>query len=168
MMHTQHRMFWRYLHMFSGFISVPLVFCVIAIGIIRLSNHNQATKGIKQKPRPSSLSFRGKTLEDLNPIYTEQSIYDGVLPGTVAFLVFLEAMIWFEMAFRMGPWTPENLPQWSEDHVEHEFLAMVIGDIFVTCIVLAFVSIAARILDRSANEHTDKDENDERVNAHAI
>jgi hypothetical protein len=44
----------------------------------------------------------GKTIEDMNPIYTEQTIYESITPGLIGYLICLQGVEWVEMAFRMG------------------------------------------------------------------
>lgn len=104
--------------MFSGYITVPTVLVLIYLSASRLSRHQEATKGSKSRPRIASFSFRGlsltltflvsdihalgKSMEDLNPIYTEQTIYESILPGLVGYLICLQGVEWVEMAFRMG------------------------------------------------------------------
>jgi len=149
MLHDQVREYWRFMHMFSGFITVPLVLALIQLSINRLNNTVKASKGAMNRLRPSSLSFKNKSLEDLNPIYTELSCYDTVLPGFVSFLIFLQSITWYEMAFRMGwYWSGDNLPP-EVPHAHHAFLAQVIGDMFLVAAIMAFISLSCRIYDRS-------------------
>jgi len=160
MLHTQLREYWRYMHMFSGYITVPMVLCLVYMSISRLSRAQKANKGSKSRIRPATLSFRGKNLEDLNPIYTEQTVYDTVLPGFIAFLFCLQGIGWWEMAFRMGwYWAGDNLPP-EVEHAEHAFLAQVIADIFVSCLILGFVSIVSKMIDSDGH----KDDFDKEAN----
>jgi len=148
-LHTQLRKYWKFMHQFSGMLTVPLVLALIYMSSCRLTSYQKNNKKIKEKPRNSNISFRNKTTEDLNPIYTEQSIYDGIIPAFISFLLCLQGIGWYEMAFRMGwYWSGENLPP-EVHHAEHAFLAQVICDIFIVCFLFAFTSSIARSFDTS-------------------
>lgn len=99
-------------------------------------------------------------MEDLNPAYTDLSVYNTAWPGLVAFFLCLESMLWYEMAFRMGwyelpsrrrtkfnRWSGENLPP-EVPHAEHAFLAMFIGDVVMVLGIFALTSYIARSIDR--------------------
>lgn len=167
MFHTQLREYWAYMHIFSGYLTVPTVLALIYLSTSRLSRYQEATKGSKSRPRISSLSFRGKSMEDLNPIYTEQTIYEGILPGLVGYLICLQGVEWVEMAFRMGwYYSGDNLPE-EVPHAKHAFLAQVIGDMFISCLIIAFTSIAARMLDNEKDSHG-RDDFEKEVHSHNI
>jgi len=153
--------------MFSGYLSVPMVGCLIWVSVSRHSRYQKANKGMKRdRARPGGLSFRGKTLEDLNPIYTEQTIYDSILPGAVSFLICLQGVMWWEMAFRMGwYYSGDNLPD-EVPHAEHAFLAQVIGDMFLACLILAFAQFAARIWDSADSSSHAKEDFEKEVHVH--
>jgi hypothetical protein len=151
--HEQFRVFWRYLHMGSGLVTFPAVIILMYLPIRAMANYRKklANKEVKSNKTsvPSSwlCCWRGKTLDDLNPAYTDLTVYDTPWPGLVAFFLCLESMIWYEMAFRMGWWSGENLPP-EVPHAEHAFLAMFISDVVMVLGIFAVVSYIARQLDR--------------------
>jgi len=153
--HEQFLVFWRYLHLGSGMVTFPAVIILMYLPIRAMYNYRQKVdnKEIKNNNRsdrgPSScLCFwRGKTLEDLNPAYTDLTVYNTPWPGLVAFFLCLESMIWYEMAFRMGWWSGSNLPP-EVPHAEHAFLAMFIGDVIMVLGIFAVTSYIARAIDR--------------------
>lgn len=157
--HEQFLVFWRYLHLFSGLVTFPIVILMIVIPVRAIGRYND--KKEKQKYRtPSSedgdeyksrrygwMFWRGRTLDSLNPAYTDQSSYSTIYPGLAAFFLCLESMLWFEMAFRMGWWAADNIPP-EIHHAEHAFLAMFIGDVIMSVILFAVVSFICHFIDR--------------------
>jgi len=152
--HEQFRVFWRYLHLVSGMVTFPAVIILMYIPIRAMNNYRKKVEKkevkINKNPSPSSSIFccwRGKSLEDLNPVYTDLSVYNTVWPGLVAFFLCLESILWYEMAFRMGWWSGTNLPP-EVPHAEHAFLAMLIGDIVIVLGIFAVTSYIARSIDK--------------------
>jgi len=147
-LHEQKLQYWKYMHEFSGQVTIPLVVSLIYTSITRLTRHQKSAKNVKLRVRSTALSFRNKTIEDLNPIYTEQTIYDTVLPCFNSFLLCLQGVTWYEMAVVMG-WRdfhgvlPPEVP-----HAAHAFLAQVIFDIFVACLLCATTSWIARAFEK--------------------
>jgi len=155
--HEQFRVFWRYLHLVSGLVTFPAVIILMWIPIRAMRNYREKVDnkelGKVNKSSIQSSIFccgRGKTLDDLNPVYTDLSVYNTVWPGLVAFFLCLESILWYEMAFRMGWWSGTNLPP-EEPHAEHAFLAMFIGDIVIVLAIFALTSYIARSIDKWLN-----------------
>jgi len=150
--HEQFRVYWRYLHLVSGLVTFPAVIILMYIPLRAMSRYHKRmekkgeSKTLKSTGGSSICCWKGKTLDDLNPVYTDLSVYNTALPGLVAFFLALESIIWFEMTFRMGWATPKDLPQ-EVEHPEHAFLAMLIGDIVMVLGILALTSFIARKID---------------------
>jgi len=150
--HEQFLVFWRYLHLVSGMVTFPAVFILMYLPVRAMRIYRKKVDNRIVKPKSGSSSsgicfWRGKTLEDLNPIYTDMSVYNTPWPGMVAFFLCLEAVLWFEMTMRMGWWSGTNLPA-DVHHPEHAFLAMFIGDIIIVFVLFATVSVVVRFIDR--------------------
>lgn len=152
--HEQFRVFWRYLHLGSGMVTFPAVLILMYIPIRAMANYRKKVDNKEVKVNKSSgpsswlcCAWRGKTLDDLNPAYTDLTIYNTPWPALVAFFLCLESMLWYEMAFRMGWWSGENLPP-EVPHAEHAFLAMLIGDVVMVLGIFALTSYIARSIDK--------------------
>jgi len=148
--HEQFRVFWRYLHLVSGLVTFPAVIILMYLPIRAMGNyrkkHEEKDFKVNKSPNSSFCCWKGKTIEDLNPVYTDLSVYNTVWPGLVAFFLCLESVLWYEMAFRMGWWSGTNLPP-EVPHPEHAFLAMFIGDILIVLSIFAVTSYIARKID---------------------
>jgi hypothetical protein len=156
--HEQFRVFWRYLHLVSGMVTFPAVIILMYLPIRAMNNYREKIdkkKLGKLSKTPASLFScgRGLTLDDINPVYADLSVYNTVWPGLVAFFLCLESVLWYEMAFRMGWWSGTDLPP-EVPHAEHAFLAMFIGDIVIVLVIFAVTSYIARSIDKclGANE----------------
>jgi len=150
--HDQFLVFWRYLHMFSGLTTFPAVLILMYIQIrnMRLYRKRVDNKEIIPSRVTGSngwLFWRGRTLEDINPLYADLSVYNTPWPGLVAFFLCLESMLWFEMMMRMGWWSGTNIPP-EIPHPEHAFLAMFILDIIFVLAIFAVTSFIARQIDK--------------------
>jgi len=150
--HEQFRVYWRYLHLVSGLVTFPAVIILMYMPVRAMANYRKRVEKKEFKSTKSGNSsssvccWRGKTLDDLNPVYTDLSVYQTPLPGLVAFFLALESILWFEMTFRMGWWSGSNLPP-EVDHPEHAFLAMFIGDIVMVLGIFGIASFLARKVD---------------------
>lgn len=152
--HEQFRVFWRYLHLGSGLVTFPAVIILMYLPMRAMSNYrakvdNKEIKSTGARSNGTScLCFwKGKTIDDLNPAYTDLTQYNTPWPGLVAFFLCLESMIWYEMAFRMGWWSGENLPP-EVPHAEHAFLAMLIQDVIMVLGIFGVTSYIARSIDK--------------------
>jgi len=150
--HEQFRVFWRYLHLVSGLVTFPAVLILIYLPIRAMSIYRKKVEKNEIKTgdkdfTPGWLFWRGRSIENINPVYSDSSAYNTVWPGLVAFFLCLEGVLWFEMAMRMGWYSGNDLPA-EVHHPEHAFLAMFIGDIVIVLIIFAIVSFIARRIDR--------------------
>eukprot|EP01126_Amoeba_proteus_P015902 TRINITY_DN1723_c0_g1_i3.p1 TRINITY_DN1723_c0_g1~~TRINITY_DN1723_c0_g1_i3.p1 ORF type:complete len:287 (-),score=50.88 TRINITY_DN1723_c0_g1_i3:127-987(-) len=150
--HEQLRVFWRYLHLVSGLTTLPAVLILMYIPLRAMKNYRKKVERNQvrtEKPfsQAGNCFWRGRTIDDINPVYTDLSIYFTVWPGLVAFFFTLEGFLWLEMTFRMGWWSSQVLPP-EIPHPEHAFLAMFIGDIVMVLALFAVTSRIARWMDR--------------------
>eukprot|EP01127_Copromyxa_protea_P002242 TRINITY_DN12135_c0_g1_i1.p1 TRINITY_DN12135_c0_g1~~TRINITY_DN12135_c0_g1_i1.p1 ORF type:complete len:282 (-),score=40.82 TRINITY_DN12135_c0_g1_i1:73-918(-) len=160
MLHDQPRYYWKLLHQTTAMLTVPLVVILVVWAVLASKNSSKAhAKGKSRDREEKSIGccfWRGKNLEDLCGTYTDQKIYETIVPGLCAFFLLLQAMCWFEMWWEMGWYSTENLPP-VVPHAEHKLLGTVIRDICFTTIILGFVSMVARQLEsyynRSSNSN---------------
>jgi len=153
MLHAQPLYYWRLLHITTGVFALPLVILLTLWAVRSLRNSSKAHSKGKLRDRDGSLGlcfWRGKNVEDLNGTYTDQKIYETVIPGFTAFFLILQAMCWFEMLWEMGWHTMDSLPP-DVHHAEHKLLSVVIRDICASAIVMAVVSFVARTLESYYN-----------------
>jgi len=153
--HDQFLVFWRYLHLFSGIVTFPAVFILMYIQIRAMKIYRKKVDNKEIIPNKTQGSnnwcfWRNRSLDDINPVYTEQTVYNTPWPGLVAFFLCLESMLWFEMTMRMGWWSGDNIPPESP-HPEHAFLAMFISDVMFVLVIFGIVSFIARQIDRCLN-----------------
>lgn len=90
--------------------------------------------------------MQGRALEDLNPVYTDQTVYDTPLPGALAFFLMLQGALWFEMLWEMGWYTMDRLPEEIHPdgkHAPHHMLETLIKDIVICIVVMISVSFVA-------------------------
>jgi len=151
--HEQLRVFWRYLHLVSGLVTFPAVLILMYMPIRAMTNYRKKVEEKDFKPNknssPNSIfcCWRGKTIDDLNPVYTDLSVYNTVWPGLVSFFLCLESVLWYEMTWRMGWYSGSVLPD-EVEHPEHAFLAMFIGDIIIVLSIFATTSYIARLIEK--------------------
>jgi len=154
MLHEQPLVYWRLLHQATALFSLPIVLLLIWWSAISSRNSNKAhTKGKSRdrEEKPIGCCFwRGKNLEDLCGTYTDQKIYDTIVPGFLAFFLILQSMCWYEMWWEMGWYTMEHLPA-DQHHPEHTLLATVIRDICVSAVIMGVVSGLARSYESYQN-----------------
>lgn len=141
-------LFWKMLTMISSVLIIPLVFLTIAINLARHRAYIKAMKGGGKKAKGIQASYNK---EELNPIYTEQSVYESLLPGFTAFLMVLQGIIWWEMSFRsqyIANTVLSEAVSVDMGHAAHGILAQLISDIFLAVCFLSFFSISLKIIDR--------------------
>jgi len=150
MLHDQPLYYWRLLHLTTAFLSFPLVALLIIWAVISSRNSVKAHskgKSRDREERPIGCCFwRGKNFEDLCGTYTDQKIYDTVVPGFLSFFLLLQSMCWFEMWWEMGWYSTEHLPP-DVHHAEHKLLSTVIRDICFAALIMAIISGFARQLE---------------------
>lgn len=141
-------LFWKMLTMISSVLIIPLVLLIVAINIARQRAYVKSIRGGSKKGKGNQASYNK---EDLNPIYTEQSVYESLFPGFAAFLMVLQGIIWWEMAFRaqyIANTVLSDTVSTDMGHAAHGILAQLISDIFLGVCFLSFFSISLKIIDR--------------------
>jgi len=154
--HDQPLVYWTYLHLATSYATIPLVL-VLGIWAVRgTSIANKMRKKNKALGEGNSngwfFFWRGRTVDDLNPLYTEQSVYETSLPGLLAFFLMLQGCLWLEMLWEMGWYTMDNLPHEHSSHPlhnAHRMLETLIKDIMICFVVMIALSSVAQTIENA-------------------
>jgi len=155
--HDQPLWYWTYLHQATGYATIPIV---IIVGTMAIRGTKIATKLSKKNKSVESsfgcMFWKGRTIEDLNPVYTDQTVYDTALPGALAFFLMLQGALWYEMLWEMGWYTMDNLPEELNPdghHAPHRMLETLIRDIIICMGAMLVSSIIAKQIEASTKRN---------------
>eukprot|EP01126_Amoeba_proteus_P002638 TRINITY_DN1082_c0_g1_i6.p1 TRINITY_DN1082_c0_g1~~TRINITY_DN1082_c0_g1_i6.p1 ORF type:complete len:164 (-),score=36.32 TRINITY_DN1082_c0_g1_i6:40-531(-) len=149
-LHDQPLVYWTLLHQTSALLTLPVIFLLLAWAVISTRNSKKAHlkgKSREREDKPVSCCFwKNKGLEDLNGLYTDQKIYDTIIPGALAFALVLQSLCWWEMWWEMGWYSLDNLPA-DLHHPHHAMLTTMIRDISGSAFILVLASFAGRVIE---------------------
>lgn len=159
-LHAQKVVFWSYLHIYSGVVVAPIFFIFAAGQAIRHHSIKKKEKLLTHPPaeKNTSIFISRNKLEDLNPYLTDEAPYDTVAPGLAAFFIIYESITWIEMAFQMGPYNAENLPNDPPNPLLSIF-EVATKNFLVACLICAFVSHIARYFSKKLSHQIHDDDN---------
>lgn len=149
----------EYFSWVSSCIVVPIVILSLVLVSQRQVTYSRSLKGSKQKP-----GRQGKTRSELddnvNPMYSDISIYDGLVPGFIAFLLVLQGVVNWETAYKWktneakGLTVDEkdadgNIIPFDTSHEAHGVLAQLIADIFISVCIIGFFSCVCKVIEKA-------------------